>query len=149
MCICSTCTHFASVRQFSAACFSLMKYAKLSSAIAIHQSGLRDFVFHDPNQRDSLLNRGTTLTLFSLAAQFVVGKGRLVDYREKNTSVMLCILSSYINMPVDILIYICIYILLQYTVSIIRDSTKISTLYFLATLYVESVCTCKLITVSY
>lgn len=102
MCICSTCTHFASVRQFSAACFSLMKYAKLSSVIAIHQSGLRDFVFHDPNQRDSLLNRGTTLTLFSLAAQFVVGKGRLVDYREKNTSVMLCILSSYINMRLAI-----------------------------------------------
>lgn len=45
-----------------------MKYAELSSVIAIHQSGLRDFDFRDPNQRDGLLNRDTTLTLFGLTA---------------------------------------------------------------------------------
>lgn len=58
----------ASVQQFSAACVCLMKYAELSLVIAIHQAEMRGFEFRDPNQRDGLLNRDTTPTLFSLTA---------------------------------------------------------------------------------
>lgn len=42
-----------------------MKYVDLSSVIAIHQSGLRDLEFHDPNQGDGLLNRDTTPPLLA------------------------------------------------------------------------------------